>query len=250
MEIITALILIILAFICEYLDCSLGLGYGTILAPLFLLFGINPLISIPSILISQASAGFLAAFFHHKIGNANFHPKHKDAKITLIIIVASIITSISTVFIAINIHQIYIEIYTGLLVVSMGIILLINRKFEFSWKKIIGTAILTGINKSLSASGNVVTSGLIISGNETKNSIAITSFGEAPICICGFIMYIILNGFLEPLFPIILTIGAVAATPFGAIWTSKFNQNKARKFIGILTVILGILTLIKLCVWF
>lgn len=246
MEILTGVILVILAFICEYLDCSLGLGYGTILSPLFLLFGFDPLISIPSILVSQAAAGFLAAYFHHKFGNADFHPKNKDTKITAVIILAGIIATIVSVFFAININQLYIKIYIGILVSSMGIVLLINKKIVFSWKKIVGTAILTGINKSLSAGGNVVTSGLIISGNDTKRSIAITSFGEAPICICGFITYIILNGLSEPFFPILLTIGAVAATPFGAIGTSKYNASKARKFIGVLTIILGVITLVKI----
>ncbi|MBA3064617.1 sulfite exporter TauE/SafE family protein, partial [Candidatus Woesearchaeota archaeon] len=62
----------IIAFFAEYIDSTLGMGYGTILTPLLLLFGFNPLQVVPAVLLSELITGLLAGFTHHKAGNVNF----------------------------------------------------------------------------------------------------------------------------------------------------------------------------------
>ena len=37
------------AFISEYLDSGLGMGYGTALAPILILMGFNPLQVVPAV---------------------------------------------------------------------------------------------------------------------------------------------------------------------------------------------------------
>jgi len=39
--------IIVFAFLCEYLDSTLGMGYGTTLTPVFLLMGFRPMEIIP-----------------------------------------------------------------------------------------------------------------------------------------------------------------------------------------------------------
>ncbi len=248
MDVPTASLIFIFGFSCYYINSSFGMGYGTILSPLFLILGYDPLIIIPSILISQAIGGLSAAFFHRKFGNVKITLHSDDSKIASIIILAGIIAAILTVFIAVNIDIVYIKTYIGLLVLLMGIVLLSNKIFVFTWKKIIGISILSAFNKSLSGGGfgPIVTSGQIISGKNTRNSIGITLLTEGPICICGFLTYALLNGFVEPIFPTILILGAVAATPFGAFGIKKFNENKTRKFLGILMIILGTATILRI----
>ena len=60
--------LVILAFICEYMDSTLGMGYGTTLTPLLLIMGYEPLQVVPVVLISELFSGLLAGVFHHKEG--------------------------------------------------------------------------------------------------------------------------------------------------------------------------------------
>jgi hypothetical protein len=234
------------------MDCAIGLGYGTVLSPFFLILNFDPFISIPSILISQSIAGLIAGYFHHRNGNVRFEPKkdkNNNIRITLVIITFGVISTILSVFLAVNLETIWIKIYITILVAAMGSILLLNRKFLFSWKKVVFFSVLTGINKSFSAGGNVITTGLIISGKNAKNSIAITTVSEAPICICGFVMYALLNGISNVLFPILMTIGAVLAAPLGTFTTMKLNETKARKIIGILTISLAILAFLRSFIW-
>lgn len=247
MEIFIIFNLIFLAFFCEILDSSLGMGYGTIISPVLIISGYNPLLVVPSILISQALAGFSASIFHQKYKNVNLYPEQKDTKISIIIISAGLIATFIAVLIAIQLPKDILKIYIGLLVIIMGLILLSKFRFKFSWSKISVIGILSGFNKALSGGGfgPVVTSGQLISGNGIKNSIGITTVTEAPICMFGVITYIFLNGFFEPILPIFLTIGALLATPIGPLVTMKLKDNNARKLIGLLILILGIFTIFK-----
>ncbi len=67
------LILLILGgFLGELLDSSLGMLYGTILSPVLIIAGYDPLIVVPSILLTQAVGGLIAAVGHHRLRNADF----------------------------------------------------------------------------------------------------------------------------------------------------------------------------------
>ncbi len=93
--------LFILAAILEYGEATLGMGYGTILAPILILMGYEPLILVPVILLSQFFAGFLAALFHHVFNNMDLtNPQERTALSTFAItgifgVTASILVSIS-----------------------------------------------------------------------------------------------------------------------------------------------------------
>ena len=45
------------ALVCEYVDSSLGMGYGTTLTPLLLLAGFEPLQIVPCVLLSEFATG-------------------------------------------------------------------------------------------------------------------------------------------------------------------------------------------------
>ena len=154
--------LVICAFLCEYLDSTLGMGYGTTLTPVFLLMGFRPMEIIPAILLSELITGLLAGIFHHREGNVDLKPKSADIfkitkmlsplgyietfrktvplhlKVALLLAVCSIVGTVVAVFVAVSIPRFWLKLYIGCLVLSMGIVILIcfNRDFKFSWKKI------------------------------------------------------------------------------------------------------------------
>jgi hypothetical protein len=80
MELALWLILMIIvgAFIYEYVDSTLGMGYGTTLTPVLLLVGFSPMQVVPAILLSELISGILAGIFHHFEGNVDFKPKTLD----------------------------------------------------------------------------------------------------------------------------------------------------------------------------
>ncbi len=272
MAIESMILITLLAFIAELIDSSLGMMYGTILSPVLIIMGFNPFVVVPSILLSQAVAGFTASIFHNKFANAEFRPKAKnlrkirgkikelglketakrgftkDFKIVFIISALGVVATILAVLVAVNLPKIVLKIYIAILVLIMGGVLLSKATFRFSWKRMLSIGILSSFNKGLSGGGfgPVVTSGQIIAGNNPKASIAATTLAEAPICLTGFITYALTKGFSAWYFLGLLTLGALAAAPLGALLTSKLNDKLTRPLLGLLAVGLGVWMLIVL----
>ncbi|MEW6003118.1 MAG: sulfite exporter TauE/SafE family protein [Nitrospirota bacterium] len=268
-------IIAIIAFWCEYMDSTLGMGYGTTLTPVLLLFGFSPLQIVPAILLSELFTGLLAGFFHHREGNVNFKPETTNfslimnqlkslgyvesfkrglplhLKVALLLAICSILGTIVAVFIAVNISKFWLTFYIGCLVLSMGFVILLtlNKNYGFSWKKIISLGLLASFNKGMSGGGYgpVVTGGQILSGVEGKSAVGITSLAEGLTCVVGVITYILVAQRTVDwkLAPIIIA-GAVFSVPFTAKTVKKINTKYLNMMIGILTIILGIVTLVKL----
>ncbi len=265
------LLILSLSFACEFVDSSLGMGYGTILSPVLIIFGFNPLLVVPAILLSQAFGGMSASIFHHKFENASFKFCSKDLNLVLIICGFGILSTIFAASIAVNVPKKLLNTYIGFLVLIMGIILLRPHHIQFSWKKMIGVGLLSGFNKGLSGGGfgPVVTGGQILAGGEYRSAVGITTLAEPPICICGFFTYLIgrtvkeidgplfsrpftdlVHQLLSPKlfqweFMLPLFLGAVLVGPFGAWTTKSLKKDSLRLLISLLIMVLGIWTLVK-----
>ena len=244
-------LIIIFAFFCEYIDSSLGMGYGTTLSPLLLIMGYSPLQVVPAILLSELASGLSAAFLHHKFKNANFKIGAADLKIAIVMAGCSIFGALAAVFIALKLPTFYIKLYIGLLVLCMGLLILatLNRRFKFSWRKIVSLGLLAAFNKGISGGGYgpIVTSGQIMSGVRSKNAIGITSLAEGLTCLVGVVTYLIFTNHtikwdLAPS----LVLGAILSVPFAAYTVKKFKSGHLKLVVGIATLILGLVTLGKL----
>lgn len=265
------LALLVFAFVCEFIDSSLGMGYGTILTPSLLILGFDPLVAVPAVLITQAFGGFSASVFHHQFENVSFKSNSKDLKMVVIISGFGIIATMLAALISIQLPKIVLKTYIGVLVLVMGIIVLLNRTFKFSWGKMIGVGLLSSFNKGISGGGfgPVVTGGQILSGQDHKAAVGVTTLAEAPICICGFFTYLIgrtvielqppilslpFSGFINQMFSpkmfqweliLALLLGSILVAPFGAFTTKFLKKEKIHYFIGILITVLGVWTLFK-----
>jgi uncharacterized membrane protein YfcA len=242
---------IVLAFVCEYIDSSIGMGYGTTLTPLLLIMGYNPLQIVPCILLSELVTGLGAAFFHHRFKNTNFKFGAIDFKIAMVMAGCSIFGTLVAVFVALNLSKFYVSLYIGVLVLAMGILILatMKRKFKFSWKKISSIGILAAFNKGISGGGYgpLVTSGQILSGVESKNAIGITSLAEGLTCLVGVITYFsFTNHTVDWSLSPSLVIGAVLSVPIATYTVKKFKGGSLRLIVGIATLLLGLFTLWKL----
>lgn len=243
------LVMIILAFFCELLDSTLGMGYGTTLTPVLMLFGFAPLAIIPCVLLSELITGITAGVAHHKAGNVNFNRGSIHLKVALVLAVCSIVGATIAVFVAINIPKSWLKTYIGGIVLGMGVIILLtlNKEYKFSWKKITGLGLIASFNKGMSGGGYgpVVTGGQILSGMNGNNAVGITSLAEGLTCIVGVIVFVvspeIINWNLAPS----LIIGALLSVPFSTFIVKKLPTKTLKIAIGALTLTLGSVTLIK-----
>ncbi len=245
----TGILLIFVAFLLEYIDSTLGMGYGTTLTPVLLLMGFEPLQIVPAALVSQLAAGFLAAGMHHKVGNVDFkdHPHH--LKIAVFLGVLSTLGAIFAVAVVLNLPQLYIRLYIGLLVAFMGIIILWkrNHQMSFSWPKIAGLGILASFNKGISGGGYgpLVVTGQMFSGVNSKSAVAITSLAEGIACFAAIMLYYLSGAPVDWTLAPFLMIGAVFSAPMSAHTLKRIKERRLTLFIGGATITLGIVTLVN-----
>lgn len=267
------LTIVTIAFVCEYVDSTLGMGYGTILTPVLLMMGFEPLEVVPAVLLSELVTGLLAAFGHHKVGNVNLKPKSTEfrqiigklralgyidtfrqeapihLKTAIVLAACSIIGTLVAVFLAISLPEFWLKLYIGALVLVIGIVILATRKrkYVFSWKKIFALGTIASFNKGMSGGGYgpVVTGGQILSGVESKSAIGITSLAEGATCLVGVIAYALSKSVINwKLAPFLLT-GAVLSVPLSVLTVRRMKTKAMSLIIGIVIVLLGVVTLVK-----
>ncbi len=243
-------ILILICFVCELMDSSLGMGYGTTLTPILLSIGYEPLQIVPTILLSEFLSGLSASVFHHRAGNVDFTSrKTRHSTIAIVLALGSVFGVIVGVNLAVEIPTFILKLTIGIIITVAGIIIwfFLNHSFAFKKWKMIVIASIASFNKALSGGGYgpLLTSGQILSGVNGKASVAITSFSESFTCLVAVILFMVRGHYinLELLVPV--CVGALLSVPISANIVSKLNETYLKRAIAILTIGLGLFTIIK-----
>jgi len=257
----------VIALSCQYMSVSIGIGYGTVLTPILLIMGFSPLQIVPAVLISQLAGGLIGGLAHHRAGNLTldfrrgdnpikgrlrrlgYLPRSEDSKVILILASCGVIGVLAGVVTAVNISEVIVEAYIGVMVLGIGLAVLFQRskKNAFSWKGLIPLGLVTAFNKGVSGGGYVplVTGGQIIGGRDTKSSVGSTTMSVAFVCMVGFLGYLLMQGDIYWTLAAATITGSIIAAPFAAMTVSKVSTNKLKMVIGVATSLLGILTLAK-----
>jgi uncharacterized membrane protein YfcA len=255
----------LIALVCEYVDSSMGMGYGTTLTPLLLVLGFQPLQIVPAVLFSEFITGILAGLWHHRLGNVFFDfrsddrtrrrhlqalgylPRSFDAKVAFVLIVLGMAGALAAVFLSIDLPTIWVKTYIGAMIFAIGIYIIanVNKQRTFSWTTFTVIAALSGFNKGISGGGYgpLVTGGQVVSGRSAKNSIGSTSLAEGLVCLVGFIAYLIMRRSIDWHLALPLVMGAVLSTPLAALTVKRLPEVRLKYIIGAVTLLLGLWTL-------
>lgn len=243
--------MVALAFGCEYVDSTLGMGYGTTLTPILLLMGFQPLQIVPAVLLSELLTGITSGVLHHGVGNVTFRIGSRHLKVLIVLAACSIMGTLVAVMLSIRIPAWAMKAYIGVLVLLIGIVILVtmHKTYAFSWKKIVGLGLIASFNKGMSGGGYgpVITGGQVLVGVDEKGAIGTTSAAEGLTCIVGVILYATTTG-IDSRLALPLVLGAMCSVPISVHSVRVIAAKHLRLGIGLLTIVLGAVTLIKL-VW-
>jgi len=243
------LLIIPLAFLCEFVDSSLGMGYGTILSPILLLMGFEVLDIVPSLLFSECVTGITAALAHHRKQNVDFRSNSRDTKVALVLACCAVAGTIAAVLLAVRLPRRVLQVWIGTLVLVTGLLILValNRTFLFTWRRIAFLGTVASFNKGLSGGGYgpLVTGGQLLSGIGVRNAVGITSLSEGITCLMGFILYCLQKPGINWSLIFCLTTGALLSIPLAARMLNRIPEKLGRIVVGIVIVVLGCLTLIR-----
>ena len=240
------------ALFCEYIDSSLGMGYGTTLTPLLLLAGFEPLQIVPCVLLSEFVAGLGAGVMHHRDGNVDLLRDRRVRSTVVLLSVLSVVGAIAAVTLAVRIPKFWLTVTIAVIILLVGITTLatIRRRLRYRRGHIIALGAVAAFNKGLSGGGYgpLVMAGQVVSGISPKHAVAITSLAEALTCFVGLGAYLLMEGRIDWTLAVPLTVGAMLSVPIATLTVRRLPEAVMRGSVGVVTCLLGILTFAKL-IW-
>ena len=241
------MLLVLCAFLCEYTDSTLGMGYGTTLTPLLMIMGFEPLQIVPVVLVSELVTGIMAGVAHHREGNIDFGDL-ANQRLAIIFGLCGVIGSVLAVLAAFKLPAFWLKFYIGSLVTLLGIFMFVmrNRVLQFSWFRVCAVGLLASFNKGLSGGGYgpLVCSGQILSGVKAKTAVATTLVAESVVCLVGVLTYLFLDHKAVDwsLLPWIL-LGAILSVPLSAKTVKWVPDRGFRLAVALATFVLGLICL-------
>jgi hypothetical protein len=249
---ILLLVMILLGFLGGFVDNAFGMGYS-LLTPIFILIGFDPLIVVPTLLLSQTVAGLTGSVFHRLFKNIEFSsPNRREAKIYILFTTIGVIGAVISATLAVTLPDWFMLAYIGLMMLIVGIVVHFKISFTGGWWKMYLASGIGGFNKAISGGGYgpLVTSVQIMTGSDVKSSVGITQFSESTISSIAFLMYIALTDIYRVILvlqsAIVMVVTGAAAAPLGALFVRRLDERRARRVVGTCSVLLGLVTLLRL----
>jgi uncharacterized protein len=250
LPILTVLAIFLAALGCEYMDSSLGMGYGTTLTPLLMLAGFEPLSIVPAVLLSELITGISAGLLHQRDGNVDFLGDARARNTALLLGSLSGVGALSAVWLAVTVSKFWLGIAITTIILAMGVVILLTRKRQIPYNAagIATVGAVAAFNKGLSGGGYgpLVTAGQIVSGLPAKHAVAVTSVAESLTCLIGVIGYLALGKQIAWELAIPLSFGALLSVPMATLTVSRASEARMRGLVGVVTLMLGVVALIKL----
>lgn len=247
---LTMMAIFLAALTCEYMDSSLGMGYGTTLTPLLMLAGFEPLQIVPAVLISELMTGLTAGLLHQRDGNVDFLNDARARRTTLLLGSLSGIGALLAVWVAVSISKFWLGLFITAIILAMGVVILLtrNRQIPYRASGIVTVGAIAAFNKGLSGGGYgpLVTAGQVVSGLPAKHAVAVTSVAESLTCLIGVLGYLAMGKSIAWELAVPLALGALLSVPMATLTVSRSSEASLRGIVGLCTLILGVVALIKL----
>jgi len=245
----TLLIVFLAAMVCEYVDSSMGMGYGTTLTPLLLLAGLPPMQVVTAVLFSECFTGIAAGLMHHRDGNVDFLRDRRAFGTTLLLLVLTVLGVVAAIFVANRVSKQTLSVIITTIVLAVGVVILATarRQLRFRPTHIVALGAIAAFNKGISGGGYgpLVTGGQVVSGMSPKHAVAITSLAEGLTCLAGLIGYFIAGQRLDWSLTVPLTLGAMLSVPLATLTVRRLPATAMRICVGTATCILGVVALVK-----
>ncbi len=249
---LTVMFVFLAALICEYIDSSLGMGYGTALTPLLLMAGFDVKDVVPCVLLSEFLTGMTAGMMHHRDGNMDLIRDARVRGTTLLLAALSGAGAIFAVTVALRVPKEWLIGAIGTIITTMGVVILVTlqRQFRYRASHLLAIGAVAAFNKGLSGGGYgpLVTAGQVVSGISPRQAVGITSLAESVTCLVGLCAYFALHARINWQLAMPLAVGALLSVPFATLTVRRMPEKWVRGAVGVVTLGLGILTLIKLII--
>ncbi len=235
-----AIACLFIGFVGQYVNSAVGMGYGTITAPLLLLLGIRPDYAVPAILLSETILGILSGGAHQVVGNV-------QRKVALPLVITGILGTVLGVPLAFFLPDKETTALIGIVLITVGFLSLLNvargvKVGEYSLRKIRVSGFFAGLTNGISGGGYgaITTTGLTSAGVDPHVAVGSTVLSEAAVALSGVLLYSYLLREINWGVIVALLIGGAFAAPIGALTTKSAPSRKLGVFIAVVVISLGV----------
>ena len=251
------LILALLSAFCEYVDNSIGMGYGTVMFPVLLVLGLPRQEIVPALLTAQMIAGICGGIAHHREGNVNIRSDKNIHKALWILGIPSFAGAVIAAVLGIKLKdrgEFYLNMYIGIMIASIGLFLICRnyiRKLQQvsrpGMARLVLLGLLASFNKGVSGGGYgpLMMGGQVFAGVCSKDAIVITNLCESFTCLVALVAYILLGGTLNIACTAALCAGSLLTVIPAAKTVKIMSGTKLKHAIGWMTFFLGLIILCK-----
>jgi len=239
LDVIRTALCLLIGFIGQYFDASIGMGYGTTTVPLLLLLGISPIYTVPAVLLSKTVLGMLSGGVHQIAGNV-------QRKVVLPLAIAGVLGTLLGVPLTFFLPDREVGAIIGIILMTVGFLSILNvargvKMGRYSPNKIRVSGFFAGFTNGVSGGGYgaISTTGLISAGVKTHIAVGSTVLAETAVALSGALLYFYLLGEVDLGLILPLLVGGAVATPIGALTTKKSPSRKLGAIIGVLVMSLG-----------
>lgn len=247
---ISIFVFIVVGFIAQLIDGSLGMAYGVSANSFLLTLGISPVVASSSVHAAEVVTTFVSGLSHWKFGNV-------EMRTVLKLLIPGVIGGGVGAYLLTTFDGNVVKPYIAIYLLIMGIRILYKAfrpTLEHDKEPKTGLLVALGLaGGTMDAIGGggwgpVVTSTLISTGHSPRKSIGSVNLSEFFVTLTESIVFILTIGLTHWKIILGLLIGGIVAAPFGALITKKLPTKVILIIVGVLIIFLQLRTLYT--IWF
>jgi len=243
-------LLVLVGFIAQIIDGSLGMAYGVTANSFLLTVGLSPAIASASVHASEVVTTLVSGLSHWKLGNI-------DKRMVLRLLIPGVIGGSVGAYVLTTIDGDAIKPFISIYLLIMGARILykafkptVEHDREPKTSLLVALGLVGGTFDAVGGGGwgPMVTSTLISTGHSPRKTIGSVNFSEFFVTLAESIVFILTIGLTNWNVIVGLLVGGVIAAPLGALVTKKLPQKAIMIIVGSLIIFLQLRTLYR--TWF
>lgn len=237
---------ILIGFIGQMIDGSLGMAYGVSCNAFLLSLGLPPAASSASVHAAEVVVTGISGLAHFKLGNV-------DKGLFLRLIIPGAIGGGVGAYVLTQLDGSVVKPYIAIYLLFMGFLIIYKGIFKKAQdgskikRFIIPLALVGGGCDALGGGGwgPVVTTTLIAGGNQPRETIGSVNASEFFVTLVESVVFILTLGLTHWMVILGLLIGGIIAAPMAAYLTRRLPMRALMIMVGLLIVVVNTNTIVK-----
>lgn len=240
------LIFIVIGFVAQIVDGSIGMAYGVVSTSLLLSFGVSPAAASASVHFSEVITTGISGVSHLSFRNV-------DKDLVKRLLIPGIVGGVIGAYILTSVPEAIIRPIVSVYLIMMGIfiILKVTRRTHFydDYEEVRSHLVPLGLGGGfLDAVGGggwgpIVTSTLIARGNHPRFAIGSVNLTEFFVAAAQSVVFILTVGLVHWQVTVGLLIGGGLAAPLAAVVTQRLPPRTLINFVGVVVIALSVRTI-------